>query len=203
MNTDHFLGGNARHVEQFYPFMGTVMPLDKPRNFESTGLPEFRHLVDPDSMGFIMESNQAMKLKGDLRKKKMTDISSEVLQLLQYAKIEKILREEFVTETIRALVQLDNHALVLKTPKGLMDEDHRYLRQRLDEIDKYAIDCPAKILEMLKRGPGKKKMAKELPEGCSFNVDDKKKRVIFLGGKLSKTEEGNEKAKACLSASEI
>ncbi|XP_074627497.1 uncharacterized protein LOC141885604 isoform X1 [Acropora palmata] len=321
VNTDHFLGGNALHVEQFYPFMGTVMPLDKPRNFESTGLPEFRHLVDPDSMGFIMESNQAMKLNGDLRKlakaqitwiagrtyvrimyaetkvdkefeerawqqrcrkivdgvlesctskefqideeildevnnqlqqiqrqvlsiytakvklvkqtlkliclksnidefaaklsgrlkiieqeerekkleeKKMTDISSEVLQLLQYAKIEKILREEFVTESIRALVQWDNHALVLKTPKGLMDEVHRYLRQRLDEIDKYAIDCPAKILEILKRGPGKKKMAKELPEGCSFNVDDKKKRVIFLGGKLSKTEEGNEKAKDVL-----
>ena len=321
LNADHFLGGNALHVERFYPFMGTVIPVDKPRNFESSGLPDFRHLVDPDCMEFIMDSNQEMKLKGDLRnrgkaqitwirgqryirikyaetkvdkefeertwqercikivddvlqscsskefqideeildevanqlqqiqrqvlsiytakvkltshtlkliclksnirdfadkltgrlekikqeerekkleEKKMTDISSEILQLLHNAKVEKILQEEFETKDIHALVQLDNHALVLKTPKDLMDQVHRYLRQRLDEIDKYAMNCPAGILDILKRAPGKKKMAEELPKGCSFNVDDKQKRVIFLGRKLLETKEGSEKAKDVL-----
>lgn len=323
MKTDRFLDDNALHVEPFYPFMGTVFPVDQPRNFESTGLPEFCHLVDPDCMEFIMDSNQERKLKGDLHElekaritwipgqgyiqmryaevkvdkefeerawqercrkivdsfqescateefpideeiwaevanqlpqiqrqvlsiytakvklmktsqtlkliclksnirefadkltrrlkkiereerekkleeKKMTDIPSEILQLLKNAKVEKILQEKFKTEDVHALVQLSKGALVLRTPKGLMEEVHRYLRQRLDEIDKCAIDSPTEILDILKIVPGKKKMAEELPKGCSFNVDEKNKRVIFLGRKLSETEEGSERAKDVL-----
>ena len=323
MKTDRFLDGNPLHVQPFYPFMGTVYPVDQPRNLESTGLPEFCHLVDPDRMEFIMDSNQERKLKGDLHElgkaritwipeqkyiqmryseikvdkefeerawqercrkivdsflescaseefpideeilaevanqlpqiqrqvlsiftakvklmktsqtlkliclqsnirefagkltarlkkiereerekkleeKKKTDVLSEILQLLQNAKVEKILQEKFESEDVRALVQLDKGALVLKTPKGLMEGVHRYLRQRLEEIDRCAIDSPTEILDILKRGPGKKKMAKELPKGCSFNVDDKNKRVIFLGRTLSETEEGSERAKDVL-----
>ncbi|KAK2560432.1 Protein mono-ADP-ribosyltransferase PARP14 [Acropora cervicornis] len=323
VKADRFLDGNPLHVEPFYPFMGTVFPVDEPRNLKSTGLPEFRHPVDLDRMEFIMDSNQERKLKDDLHElekaqitwirgqthiqiryadvkvdkefeerpwqercrkvvdsflescaseefpldeeilaevanqlpqiqrqvlsiftakvklmktsqtlkmiclksnirefadklngrlkkiereerekkleeKKKTDIPSEILQLLQNAKIEKILQEKFESEDVRALVQLDKGALVLKTPKGLMEGVHRYLRQRLEEIDKCAIDSPAEIREILKRAPGKKKMAKELPKGCSFNVDDKNKRVIFLGRILSETEEGSEKAKNVL-----
>ena len=68
---DHFLDGKALHVEAFYPFMGTVVPVDQPKgstrptssNVESTKQPEFYKAVNPDIMEFVMKSNQEGKLR--------------------------------------------------------------------------------------------------------------------------------------------
>ena len=330
LKKDHFLRDNALHVEAFYPFLGTVNPVDQPKgptrptssDPKGSRIPEFNKLVDPNLMEFIMESNQSSKLKGalndrekahinwkneasyalikyaerkldnefeelawqkrceeivdscldscdarefpideeiwdevasqfpqierqvlskytakvklmesshtlkliclesnmhdfadkltnrlkkikqEVREKKMeekirNDIPLVNLQLLQNAKIEEILKEKF-KEDVRAEVKLSDHALVLKTPKGLMSQVNWYLRQRLDEIDECARYIQPEILDILKRKPGKRKMAAELPEGCTFIVDEKAERVIFLGKNTHETKEGSQRAKSVL-----
>ena len=72
---DHFLDGRPLHVEVFYPYMGTIVPVDEPRlllrrphsrEAESAKLPEFYKSVDRHLMEFVMKSNQEVKLKEEL-----------------------------------------------------------------------------------------------------------------------------------------
>ncbi|XP_068752249.1 uncharacterized protein [Montipora capricornis] len=147
-------------------------------------------------------TNRLKKIEEEVRERKMEekirkDISPVKLQLLQNAKIESILKEEF-KEDVRAEVKLGDHTLVLKTPKGLMLQVTCYLRQRLDEIDKCAIDIPPEIVDILKRKPGRKKMVAELPAGCAFTLDEKAEKVIFLGKNPPQTKQGSETAKSVL-----
>ena len=83
---------------------------------------------------------------------------------------------------------------MLKTPKDLMASVMSYLKQRLDEIDHNSMPYPPEILDILKTKVGKRKMAAELPEGCSFNVDEKTKKVILLGQTPEETIQGRTKA---------
>ena len=72
MKTDHFLDDKTLHVVAFYPFMGTLDPVEPPKGLtrptssEATRQPEFYKAVEPDIMEFVMTSNQAGKLKGAL-----------------------------------------------------------------------------------------------------------------------------------------
>ena len=72
MKTDHFLDDKTLHVVAFYPFMGTLDPVEAPKGLtrptssEATRQPEFYKTVEPDIMEFIMTSNQEGKLKGAL-----------------------------------------------------------------------------------------------------------------------------------------
>ena len=71
VKNDHFLHDKALHVEAFYPFMGTVNPVDQPKgptrptsgDVEAGRQPEFYKKVEPDIMEFIMKSNQEGKLR--------------------------------------------------------------------------------------------------------------------------------------------
>ncbi|XP_068688637.1 uncharacterized protein [Montipora foliosa] len=82
LKNDHFLNDNALHVEAFYPFLGTVNPVDQPKGStrpissdpKGSRIPEFYKLVDPNLMEFIMESNQSSKLKGALNDREKTHI---------------------------------------------------------------------------------------------------------------------------------
>ena len=62
-------------MEAFYPYMGTIVPVDEPKwpswrplssEAESAKLPEFYKSVDRDLMEFVMKSNQEVKLKEEL-----------------------------------------------------------------------------------------------------------------------------------------
>ena len=326
---DHFLNDKALHVEAFFPFMGTLVPVDEPKRssrpksseIESARQPEFYKEVNPDIMEFLMKSNQGGKLKEildereharirwtneeryvlikyggnkvdkeldkdtwksrcseiidsflehcsekefqveeesweevadqlpqierllpkytaqvklvkeshalklicqtsnmsdfeeklsgrleeikqeelerKLEQKTKTDISSEKLQLLQNARIEDILKNEF-NEDVRAEVHLGSRSLVIKTPKGLMSSVLSYLKQRLDEIDQNSIPSPPEILDILKTKVGKRKMTAEVQDRCAFNVDEKTKRIILLGRTPSETRQGRERAKNAL-----
>ena len=136
------------------------------------------------------------ELEKKLEKKTLTDITSEKLQLLQNARIEDILKKEF-HEDLQVRIDLSNKNLVIKTPKGHMKSVMPYLRERLDEIDHNAIAMPPEILDILKTKVGKRKMTDEL-QGCAFNVDEKSKKVIFLGCTPSETMQGKEKTKSVL-----
>jgi len=74
MKNDHFLDDKTLHVVAFYPFMGTVEPVEPPKGLtrttsgevESTRQPEFYKAVELDIMEFVMTSNQEGKLKDAL-----------------------------------------------------------------------------------------------------------------------------------------
>ena len=62
-------------METFYPYMGTIVPVDEPNwpswrtlssEAESAKLPEFYKSVDRDLIYFVMKSNQEVKLKEEL-----------------------------------------------------------------------------------------------------------------------------------------
>ena len=69
---DQFIDGKPLHVEAFYPFMGTVVPVDQPTrparptsaDIQATGQHQFYKAVDKDIMEFLMKSNQEEKLRG-------------------------------------------------------------------------------------------------------------------------------------------
>ena len=71
---DHFLGDNMLlHVERYYPFMGTVEPVDsKTPRYSSSEIPVSKHPhfhmnVDVDIIEFVMkENNEGLELKGGL-----------------------------------------------------------------------------------------------------------------------------------------
>ena len=71
-NSDQFIDGKSLHVEPFYPFMGTLVPVDqikrlaRPRSGDvhATGQHQFYKEVDKDIMEFLMKSNQEEKLRG-------------------------------------------------------------------------------------------------------------------------------------------
>ena len=136
------------------------------------------------------------ELEKKLEQKTLTDITSEKLQLLQNARIEDILKKEF-HQDLQVKIDLSNKNLGIKTPKGHMTSVMPYLRQRLDEIDRNAVDMPPEILHILKTKVGKRKMTDEL-QGCAFNVDEKNKKVILLGRTPPETSQGREKTKTVL-----
>ena len=138
------------------------------------------------------------ELEKKLEQKTLTDITSEKLQLLQNARIEDILKKE-LHQDLQVKIDLSNKNLVIKTPKGHMTSVMLYFRQRLDEIDQYAIAMPPETLDILKTKVGKRKMIDEL-QGCAFNVDQKNKKVILLGKTLSETTQGREKTKTVLTS---
>ncbi|XP_022804134.1 poly [ADP-ribose] polymerase 14-like [Stylophora pistillata] len=71
---DHFIHGKALHVETFFPFMGTLLPVNEPSKSSrptssevgGTWQPQFYKAVDKDIVEFLMKSNQEAKLKGRL-----------------------------------------------------------------------------------------------------------------------------------------
>lgn len=71
---DQFIDGKPLHVEAFYPFMGTLVPVDQPTRssrptsseVQATGQHQFYKAVDMDIMEFLMKSNQEEKLRGHL-----------------------------------------------------------------------------------------------------------------------------------------
>ena len=331
VKNDHFLDGKALHVELFYPFMGTLTPVDEPSRssrptsgeVEGSRQPQFYKDVDKDIMEFLMTSNQEPKLRGllqsnehagirwtneegyllikydamgkkvdkefdenawktrcseiidsfidnstareisvdeeiweavtdqllqierllpkytaqvkllkdshilklicqksnmsdfeeklvgrlkdikqeeydkKLERTTLTDIASEKLLLLQNARIEDILKKRF-HQDLQVKIDLSNKNLVIKTPKGHITPAVLYLRQRLGEIVQNAIAMPPEILEILKTKVGRRKMNEELPDGCAFNVDEKSKKVIFLGRTPPETQQGREIAKDAL-----
>jgi len=136
------------------------------------------------------------ELEKKLEQKTLTDITSEKLQLLQNARIGDILKKEF-HQDLQVKIDLRSKNLVIKTPKGHMKSVMPYLRQRLDEIDQYAVAMPPEILDILKTKVGKRKMTDEL-QGCAFNVDEKSRKVILLGRTPSETKQGREKTENVL-----
>ena len=152
-----------------------------------------------DFEGKVSDRLEAIKqeeLEKKLEQKTLTDISSEKLKLLQNARIEDILKKE-CHQDLQVKIDLSNKNLVMKTPKGHMTSVMPYLRERLEEIDQYAIAMPPEILDILKTRVGKRKMTDEL-QGCAFNVDKKSKKVILLGRTPSDTKQGREKTKSVL-----
>ncbi|XP_022804135.1 poly [ADP-ribose] polymerase 14-like [Stylophora pistillata] len=132
-----------------------------------------------------------------LERRTLTDIASEKLLLFQNARIEDILKKE-VHQDIQVRINPSNKNLEIKTPKGSMASVVPYLRRRQDEIDQNAIAVPPEIIEILKTKVGRRKMNEELPDGCAFNVDDRSKKVIFLGRTPHETQQGKIKAKEVL-----
>ena len=71
---DQFMDGKPLHVEPFYPFMGTLVPVDQPTrparptsgDIHAIGQHQFYKAVDKDIMDFLMKSNQEEKLRGFL-----------------------------------------------------------------------------------------------------------------------------------------
>ena len=69
---DQFMDGKPLHVEPFYPFMGTLVPVDQPTRparptsggIHAIGQLQFYKAVDKDIMEFLMNSNQEEKLRG-------------------------------------------------------------------------------------------------------------------------------------------
>ena len=155
---------------------------------EKSNMPVFE-----EKLTLRLKEIKRLFLEKKLEQKKRTDIAYGKLQLLQNAKIDDLLKKEFTTD-VQAKVDLGGKSLVIKTPKGLMESVMSYLRKRLDEIDQNSIANPPEILGILKTKVGKRKMKTELPEGCSFNVDEKTKSVILLGRTLHETVRGREKA---------
>ena len=155
---------------------------------QKSNMPDFQ-----EKMMLRLKEVKRQVLEKKLEQKERTDIASEKLQLLQNAKIEDLLKNEFTTE-VQAKVDLGGKSLVIKTPKGLMESVMSHLNKRLDEIDHKSMPYPPEILGILKTKVGKRKMKTELPEGCAFNVDEKTKSVIILGRTLDETVRGREKA---------
>ena len=70
--TDHFIDGKALHVEAFFPFMGTLLPVNEPSKssrptsgeVRGSWQPQFYKAVDKDIGEFLMKSNQEAKLRG-------------------------------------------------------------------------------------------------------------------------------------------
>ena len=66
------MDGKPLYVEPFYPFMGTLVPVDQPTrparptsgDIQATGQHQFYKDVDNDIMEFLMKSNQEEKLRG-------------------------------------------------------------------------------------------------------------------------------------------
>ena len=66
------MDGKPLHVEPFYPFMGTLVPVDQPTrparptsgDIHAIGQHQFYKAVDKDIMEFLMKSNQEEKLRG-------------------------------------------------------------------------------------------------------------------------------------------
>ena len=69
---DQSMDGKPLYVEPFYPFMGTLVPVDQPTrparptsgDIQATGEHQFYKAVDKDIMEFLMKSNQEEKLRG-------------------------------------------------------------------------------------------------------------------------------------------
>ena len=103
---DHFLDGKALHVEAFYPFMGTLLPVDEPSKslrptsgeVEGTGQPQFYKAVDKNIMEFLMTSNQEAKLRGFLHSNEHAGIrwtNEEGYVLIKYDTTARRVDKEF------------------------------------------------------------------------------------------------------------
>ena len=103
---DHFLDDQVLHVEVFYPFMGTLVPVDQPARLsrptsgdvEATGQHQFYKAVDQDIMEFLMKSNQEAKLRellysGEHARIKWTNEEGYVL--IKYDVVGKKVDKEF------------------------------------------------------------------------------------------------------------
>jgi len=136
------------------------------------------------------------ELEKKVEQNTLTDLTREKLQLLQNARIEEIFKKE-LNQDLQVKIDWSNKNLVIKTPKGLMTSVMPYLRQRLCEVDQYAIAMLPEILDVLKTKVGKIEMTDEL-QGCAFKVDENSRKVIRLGRTPSETKQGREKTKGVL-----
>ena len=180
-------------MERLFPKLTAQVKLEKEScqlrlMCQNSNMPVFE-----EKLTLRLKEIKRLFLQENLEQKKRTDIASGKLQLLQNAKIDNLLMNEFTTD-VQAKVDLGGKSLVIKTPKGLMGSVMSYLNKRVDEIDQNSIANPPEILGILKTKVGKRKMKTELPEGCAFNVDEKTKSVILLGRTLDETVRGREKA---------
>ena len=89
-----------------------------------------------------------------------------------------------VHQDVQATIDLSKKSIFLKTPEGKMSSVVTYLDERVEEIEKNSMSGPPEIIEILKTKVGKRKLNAELKESnvrCGFNVDEKNKRILFLG----------------------
>lgn len=107
---DHFLGDEVLHVEAFYPFMGTIVPVDQPKRssrptsaeVEATGQHQFYKAVDKDIMEFLMKSNQEAKLREQLYSGEQARVrwtNEEGYVLIKYDAVGKKVDKEFDENT--------------------------------------------------------------------------------------------------------
>ena len=123
MKNDHFLHSKALHVEAYYPFMGTVNPVDEPKGLsvptsgdkEAGRQPEFYKPVQPDIIEFIMKSNQEGKLREVLEERERARIrwnNGDTYVMIKYGanKVDKELDEAAWKKRCSSIVDsfLDN-----------------------------------------------------------------------------------------------
>ena len=140
------------------------------------------------------------ELEKTLDNRTLTDIPNEKLKLMETLGIQKILKDD-VHRDIQARIELARKSIFIKTPEGQMSSAVAYLREREEEVEKNSMRNPPEIIEILKTKVGKRKLINEFKEAnvdCAFNVDEKNKRVLFLGRTLEDTAKGRKLAEATL-----
>ena len=140
------------------------------------------------------------ELEKTLEQKTLTNRPNEILRLLQILDIQEILKSD-VDQDAQATIDLSKKSIFLKTPEGKMSSVVTYLDERVEEIEKNSMSGPPEIIEILKTKVGKRKLNAELKESnvkCGFNVDEKNKRILFLGRTPSDTEKGRKLAETVL-----
>lgn len=146
------------------------------------------------------------ELEKTLEHKTLTNRPNEILRLLHIVDIQEILKSD-VHQDVQATMDLSKKSIFLKTPEGQMSSVVTYLDKRVQEIEKHSLSGPpAEIIEILKTKVGKRKFNAELKESnvrCGFNVDEKNKRVLFLGRTPSDTAKGRKLAETVLVTAQI
>lgn len=159
-------------------------------------LPKFEEKL----LNRLKEIKQA-ELEKTLEHKTLTNRPNEILRLLQIVDIQEILKND-VHQDVQATIDLSKKSIFMKTPEGLMSSAVAYLDKRVEEIEQNSLSRPpVEIIEILKTKVGKRKLNAELKESnvrCGFNVDEKNKRILFLGRTPSDTAKGCKLAETVL-----
>ena len=187
-------------IDRLFPiYTAHVQAIDETKKLmlvcQMSDLTEFE-----DKLQDYLQKTKRTEHEKTFERKQITDISSEKLRLLQNAGIEKILKRE-VHADLKTEIDLKTKKLCLITPDRLMVSANTHLRKHLDEIDQNAMENPPEILEILKTKVGKRKLNEEFMDAgieCSFNVDEKHNKVIFLGNTPEVTVNGRKLAEQLL-----
>ena len=143
---------------------------------------------------------QVSSPKGMFGRNKKKSIFRDCLSILET--LRKLLLKNDVHQDVQVNIDLSKKSIFLKTPEGQMSSAMAYLDKRVEEIEQNSLpNPPAEIIEILKTKVGKRKLNAELKEAnirCGFNVDEKNKRILFLGRTPSDTLKGRKVAETVL-----